>query len=61
LNERQIDTLIYFKLKGEIMSSEYAERFKISDRTARNDLMKLVDKELLNKKGEYKMSKFYFR
>ena len=61
LNERQIEALLLFKEKGEITSTEYAERFKISDRTARTDLMELADKELLNRQGEYKMAKFYFR
>jgi ATP-dependent DNA helicase RecG len=61
LNERQIDALLFFKEKGEITSSEYAEKYNISDRTARTDLLGLADKELLNKQGEYKMTRFYFR
>jgi ATP-dependent DNA helicase RecG len=61
LNERQIDALLFFKEKGEITSSEYAEKYNISDRTARTDLLELVDKEFLNKQGEYKMTRFYFR
>ena len=61
LNERQVDAILFYREKEEITSSEYAERYKISDRTARTDLMELVDKELLNKQGEYKMTKFYFR
>jgi len=59
LNERQIDALIYFKSKGEITSSEYAEKYNISDRTARTDLIELVDKRLIVKQGEYKTTKFY--
>ena len=61
LNDRQIDALLFYKDKKEITSSEYAERYKISDRTARTDLTELVDKELLKKQGNYKTTKFYFR
>jgi len=61
LNDRQIDALLFYKDKKEITSSEYAERYKISDRTARTDLTELVDKELLKKQGDYKTTKFYFR
>ncbi|MDR3189013.1 MAG: putative DNA binding domain-containing protein [Prevotellaceae bacterium] len=61
LNERQVDAILFYKVKGEITSSEYAERYKISDRTARTDLTELADKELLVKQGDYKATKFYFR
>ena len=61
LNDRQIDALLFYKDKKEITSSEYAERYKISDRTARTDLTELVDKELLKKQGDYKTTKFCFR
>ena len=61
LNERQIDAILFYREKGEITSSEYAERYKITDRTARNDLNELVEKEFLLKKGNYKTTKFYFR
>ena len=59
LNERQIDAILFYRAKGEITSSEYAERYKISDRTARTDLIELVDKRLIVKQGEYKTTKFY--
>jgi ATP-dependent DNA helicase RecG len=61
LNDRQIKAVLFFKNKSEITSSEYAEKFNITDRTARTDLMELVDKELLYKQGDYKTTKFYFR
>jgi ATP-dependent DNA helicase RecG len=61
LNERQIKAILFFKDKGEITSSEYAEKCNVTDRTARTDLMRLVDKELLEKQGDYKTTKFYFR
>ena len=60
LNERQIDALIYFKEKGKITSSEYAERYKVTDRTARTDLLRLVEKDFLNKQGETKLAVYVF-
>ncbi|GHT18266.1 hypothetical protein FACS189429_4470 [Bacteroidia bacterium] len=60
LNERQMDSLIFFKEKGEITSSEYAEKYNVSDRTARTDLAELVDKELLSKQGETKSAIYIF-
>jgi len=60
LNERQIDALVYFKPKGEITTSEYAERYKITDRTARNDLNELVENKLLTKQGETNLSKYVY-
>jgi len=61
LNQRQIDAILFYKSKGEVTSSEYAEKFNVTDRTARTDLTDLVDKKLLVKQGEYKSTKFYFR
>ena len=60
LNERQIDALTFFKEKGEITSSEYAGKYKVTDRTARADLMELVEKELLKKQGETKLAVYVF-
>ena len=60
LNERQIDALIYFKSKREITTSEYALKYGVTDRTARNDLNELIDKELLIKKGETNHSKYLY-
>jgi len=60
LNERQIDALVYFKPKGEITTSEYAERYKITDRTARNDLNELIENKLLTKQGETNLSKYVY-
>jgi ATP-dependent DNA helicase RecG len=61
LNERQVDAILFYRSKGEITSSEYAEKYSVSDRTARTDLSELVDKDLLLKQGDYKTTKFYFR
>ena len=60
LNDRQIDALIYFKSKGEITTSEYAQKYKVTDRTARIDLNKLSDIQLLIKKGETNQSKYLY-
>jgi ATP-dependent DNA helicase RecG len=60
LNERQVDALIYFKAKGEITSSEYAQKYNITDRTARTDLNELLEKELLTKRGETNQSKYLY-
>jgi ATP-dependent DNA helicase RecG len=61
LNDRQVDAILFYRTKGEITSSEYAERYKVSDRTARTDLTELAEKELLVKQGDYKTTKFHFR
>jgi ATP-dependent DNA helicase RecG len=60
LNSRQVDAILFYRAKGEITSSEYAERYHVSDRTARTDLTELVEKELLNKQGETKLAVYVF-
>jgi len=60
LNERQIDALLYFKSKGKITSSEYAEKYNISDRTARRDLSELSEGKLLKNEGDNKFSHYVF-
>ena len=60
LSERQIDALLYFKSKGEIVNSEYQTHFKVAERTARYDLTDLVKKNLLIKTGDKKSAKYLF-
>jgi ATP-dependent DNA helicase RecG len=60
LNERQIDALLHFKSKGEIVNSEYQTHFNVAERTARYDLTDLVDKNLLIKTGDKKSAKYIF-
>jgi len=60
LNERQIDALLYYKDKKEITGLEYAERYKIAERTARADLSELVEKKIVSKIGETKSVKYIF-
>jgi ATP-dependent DNA helicase RecG len=61
LNERQINALLFFKNKGEILTSMYMQQCNVSERTARNDLMELVDKELLVKQGSLKTAKYLYK
>ncbi|MDR0619394.1 MAG: putative DNA binding domain-containing protein [Bacteroidales bacterium] len=60
LSERQIDALLFFKVKGEMTTSEYAERYKVTDRTARNDLNELAENKILTKKGETNLAKYVY-
>lgn len=61
LNERQVDALLYFKEKGEILSSEYMKRYDVTDRTARYDLSEMVEMNILMKIGDRKSTKYVFR
>ena len=61
LNERQLEALLLWKSKGEIITSAYAEKFDIVDRTARRDIAELVEKKLLVKTGDLKTSKYLYR
>ena len=60
LNERQIDAILFYKRKGEIIGLEYAKRYEIAERTARADLSELVEKKILYKIGETKSVKYIF-
>ena len=60
LNERQIDALSFFKMKGEITSLEYAQRYQVTDRTARRDLSGMSDKELVKNESNSKFSRYIF-
>ncbi len=61
LNERQLDALLFFKLKGEIVTSEYLKKYGITDRTARRDLTELTEKNLLIRQGQKKSSRYVYR
>jgi ATP-dependent DNA helicase RecG len=60
LNERQVDAILFYRAKGEITGLEYADRYKIAERTARVDLSELVEKKILYKQGETKSVKYLF-
>lgn len=61
LNERQLDALIYFKSKREIVTSAYVKKYAINERTARRDLIELVEKGILIKQGDKKSTKYHYR
>ena len=60
LNERQLKAVMFWKENGEIVTSQYQEKFGITDRTALRDLTELVEKDLLIKTGEKKTSKYVY-
>ena len=51
--------MIYVKEKVRITNSEYQELFKLSKRTATNDLDELVQKSLFEKTGTRGRGTFY--
>ncbi|MCH2218137.1 MAG: putative DNA binding domain-containing protein [Flavobacteriales bacterium] len=61
LNERQLEALLLWKSKGEIITTAYSEKFDIGDRTARRDIIDLVEKGLLIKTGDLKTSKYLYK
>jgi len=56
-----LDALLYFKQQMEIVTSKYMKRYDVVDRTARRDLVELVEKGLLHREGEGRGSKYKFR
>jgi ATP-dependent DNA helicase RecG len=60
LNERQIDAILFYREKGEIIGLAYSKRYKIAERTASADLSELVEKQLLYKRGSTKSVKYLF-
>jgi ATP-dependent DNA helicase len=60
LNDRQVKALVEFNKKGRITSSEYAQKYGISDRTARRDLSDLVEQGFLINEGDNKSARYIF-
>lgn len=60
LNERQLDALIYFRSKREIVTSDYVKKYTINERTARRDLIELVEKGILIRQGDKKSTKYHY-
>lgn len=60
LNARQLKAVQYVKEKGEISTSTYTEVFNVSERTARNDLSELAEKQILKRIGETNQAKYVF-
>jgi len=52
LNERQVRAIIYVKEKGRITNSEYRNLAGVSDRTALRELLKMVEKGILEREKE---------
>lgn len=60
LSERQLDAILFFKQKREIVTSVYRRRYNITDRTARRDLIELTEKAILIREGEKKSTKYVY-
>ncbi|MDR0602955.1 MAG: putative DNA binding domain-containing protein [Bacteroidales bacterium] len=58
LNERQIKAVLYVKEKGEITTSVYTKLNAVAERTARNDLNNLSDKQTLKRVGKTNLAKY---
>jgi ATP-dependent DNA helicase RecG len=60
LNERQLEALLLWKNDGEIVSGKYKNKFSVTDRTARRDLVQMVNLGILKKEGDKKSTKYLF-
>jgi ATP-dependent DNA helicase RecG len=60
LNKRQIEALLLWKDDGEIVSGKYKDRFSVTDRTARRDLVEMVNLGILRKEGDKKTTRYLF-
>lgn len=47
------------KQHKKITSKEYSEKFDITQRSARNDLKELIDKQIVKKKGVSDKDSYY--
>ncbi len=59
LNERQIKAVLYVKENESISNSEYQKLTEVSERTALRDLNNLISKQILEKKGEKKSTRYF--
>jgi len=59
LNERQMKALEFLKEHKRITSKKYADLFGITDRMARNDLRKLVNKKVIRRVGTSDKTSYY--
>ncbi|MDR2808996.1 MAG: putative DNA binding domain-containing protein [Tannerellaceae bacterium] len=58
LNDRQVKAVLYVKEKGEITTSAYAKLYEVAERTARNDLNELSEKQIFKRVGETNLAKY---
>ena len=61
LNERQKKAIEYLKVKGKITTSKYVTINHISERTARNDLVHMVNNKILQKMGKTQSAYYIIR
>ncbi|NQU78265.1 DeoR family transcriptional regulator [Candidatus Woesearchaeota archaeon] len=61
LNERQEKELEYIREKGSITNKEYREINDVSNKTAFQDLVELLEKGLVAKKGRGRSSQYILR
>ncbi|MGR3174960.1 MAG: hypothetical protein ACUZ8N_10205 [Candidatus Scalindua sp.] len=61
LNDRQVTAIAYMKEKRTITNKEYQSLFSITDRTALRDLDDLVSKELVQKRGAKKGTRYLLK
>ncbi len=59
LGYRQKKAIEFLKEHKRITSNKYAVLFGVTDRTARNDLREMVDKNIIIQKGESKKTTYY--
>jgi len=59
LNTRQVRAVLYTKASGKITNKEYQNLYKVSKRTATNDLDALVQKNVFEKIGTKGKGTFY--
>lgn len=60
-NDRQLDAIQFYKVKGEISTAEYTQKYKVTTRTARRDLFELTENGIISKIGSNKDSRYLFR
>lgn len=61
LNDRQVTAIAYMKEKRTITNKEYQSLFNITDRTALRDLDDLMSKELVEKRGVKKSTRYLLK
>jgi ATP-dependent DNA helicase RecG len=50
--------VLYIKENGEITTSAYTKLYDIAERTARNDLNELIEKQIFKRIGETNLTRY---
>ena len=58
LIDRQLKAVLYVKENGDITTSAYMQLYDVAERTARNDLNELIDKQIFKRIGETNNAKY---